>query len=264
MRYISIKSLGTLGLALTGFLAVGSAAAQTPVTDGIHIGTSKFAWIEQQRQMIADELKQAEQIRNQLQQIQTQIQDLREQQVIGQKLELNLGPRETNLQRREVTRFLAERCGSLAAGGGGIGSLMNMGVSDRVKEARERQHAACTALVQEENKRHNFIVETLESIQERDRQIMRLRSESANIKADERGKLQNNTNAINQLMVAQEQEVENARRVLQYYEQQINGLKDEMAWAGQYAFSNKRSLLGHAVQYGTLKLALQAARQRDR
>jgi conjugal transfer/entry exclusion protein len=264
MRYIPLKSLATLGLLLASLVAAGSAGAQIPVTDGAHIGINNFAWIEQQRQMVADELNQIRQIEHQVSQIQNQLQDLREQQVIGQKLELDLGPRETNLQRREVTRFLAERCGSLAAGGGGIGGLMNMGVSDRVKEARERQHAACTALVQEENKRHNFIVETLESIQERDRQIMRLRAESANIKADERGKLQNNTNAISQLMVAQEQEVENARRVLQYYEQQISGLKDEMAWAGQYAFSNKRSLLGHAVQYGTLRLALQAARQRDR
>jgi len=270
VRYI-FRNVAACCLLIGSFFAL-SANAQIPVTDGVHIGINNFSWVEQQRQMYADEIKQIEQIRNQIQQLQNQARMLQEKRVTGLKLKSSIVPREVNLQEREETAFLQDRCGGLAEGGGlsifeiSLGDMFGGGDGpQRVAEARQRQHASCTELVVMENKRHNFMVETIKTLQKQDEQIAELIEESASIPPDEHGRIDHNSNQIQALQAEQAGNMEYARRKLQYFEQQINSLKDEMAWAGQAAFINRRAnLLGQAVQYGTMKAALQVARQRDR
>ncbi len=271
MRYIFRNCVAACCLLFGSFFA-SSASAQIPVTDVAHININNFSWVEQQRQMYADELRQIEQIRNQLQQLQNQARMLQEKRVTGLKLKSNMVPREINLQKRGETAFLQERCGGLAGSAGlgifdtSLGDMFGLGEGpQRVNEARQRQHASCTELVVMENKRHNFVVDTIKTIQEQDEEIAKLIEESADIPPDEHGRIDHNSNQIQGLQTEQARNMELARRQLQYFEQQINSLKDEMAWAGQAAFTNRRAnLLGQAVQYGTMKAALQVARQRDR
>lgn len=271
MRHIFRNCVAACCLLFGSFFAL-SANAQIPVTDVAHININNFSWVEQQRQMYADEIKQIEQIRNQIQQLQNQARMLQEKRVTGLKLKSSIVPREVNLQEREETAFLQDRCGGLAGGGGlsifeiSLGDMFGGGDGpQRVAEARQRQHASCTELVVMENKRHNFVVKTIKTIQERDEQIADLIEESAKIPPDEHGRIDHNSNQIDGLRAQQAGDMEYARRQLQYFEQQINSLKDEMAWAGQAAFTNRRAnLLGHAVQYGTMRAALQVSRKRDR
>ncbi|MDY6949046.1 MAG: hypothetical protein SXG53_25405 [Pseudomonadota bacterium] len=245
-------------------LVLGSnARAQTPVTDALHIKINEFAWVEQYKQMYSDEIKQAQQLSNQLQQLRNQIQDIQEQQVNGLKFLSERGPRDTDLRRRADNAFLDERCGPLAAEGlramlGGVRAPR------RVSKARERQYDACASMVQLDNHRHNFLVDVIRKVQAQDAEIAKLQAESASTSGSERGRLERNSNAIQQLQAAQAAEMENAQRQLQYYAHQIEAFSNEMAWSGQAAFTNKRSLLGHVVEYATLKGALQVARSRDR
>ncbi|MDH5834571.1 hypothetical protein [Luteimonas kalidii] len=260
---INIRMTSMLLLALSGACLAPAARAQLVVADPVHIQTNKFAWIAQYRQMYSDEINQARQIQNQIEQIRTQIQDLQEQQVNGLKFLSDHGPRDTNLKRRNDSAFLDERCGPLEADGLRA-MLSGMTAPRRVSRARERQYEACAAVVQLDNQRHNFLVDVIRKVQGQDAEIAKLQAESASTGGNERGRLERNSNAIQQLQAAQSAEMENAQRQLQYYAHQIEAFSNEMAWSGQAAFSNKRSLLDHAVEYGTLKAALQVARSRDR
>lgn len=267
MKLVSRRSLGRFGAVLAALVCLFATPvhAQIPVTDGAHIGINKMAWVQQYGQLYTDYQNQISQIQNQYQQIQTQIQDIREQQVNGLNFQSNLGPRDNNLQRRAENAFLEERCGSL--GGGGLGGIFTGGAAgpERVNEARLRQYSACTLLVRLENRRFNFMVDVATKLRETDQEMQRLQAEAASIGGNERGRLDRNTNAQQALQAAQVQEMETTHRHLQIYDQQINALKSEIAWAGQSAFSNKRnSLFGQVVQYGTLKAALEVARSRDR
>lgn len=265
MKYIPLKSLATLGLLLASLVAAGSAGAQIPVTDGAHIGINNFAWIEQQRQMVADELKQAEQIQNQIQQIETKLRDMQQQLVNGAKFEGTKGHRDATLTERSETEFLDEICGPLS--NSGFASFLPGALTGakRVNEARERQYGSCVLLVQAENRRFNIVVKTLDTIKQRDQEIARLRADSLAASGEDRGRIARNNNSIAQLEAQHALDVENAQRTLQAYDALIATLKSEMSRAGQSAFNNRRSsIYGQVVQYGTLKVALTAARQRER
>ena len=259
----NLRNVSVLVLALSAACAVPASYAQAVVVDPVHIETNRFAWIAQYRQMYSDEINQARQIQNQIEQIRTKIQDIQEQQVNGLKFLSERGPRDTSLKRRSENAFLAERCEPLAAGGlrAMLGGVM---APRRVSKARERQYEACANMVRLDNQRHNFLVEVIRKVQAHDVEIAKLQAESASTGGNERGRLERNSNAIQQLQAAQSAEMENAQRQLQYYAHQIDAFSNEMAWSGQAAFSNKRSLVGHVTEYATLKGALQVARSRDR
>lgn len=262
MRYIPLKSLAALGLLLASLVAAGSACAQIPVTDGAHIGINNFAWIEQQRQMVADELNQIRQIEHQVSQIQNQIQDIREQQVNGLKIESPLGQRRPLPQRRGENDFVDERCSSL--GESGLSRLFEgvSGGSQRVIDARRRQFMACVLLVRTENQRFNYMIDFSEKLQEIDRDLVRLQAETNSTSGSERGRLARNTNSWSNLSTKQAQEIQVASEALKLLDQQISVLKAEMAQAGRTAFNNKSSsLMGQVIQYGTLKVALEGARR---
>ncbi|NLW95301.1 MAG: hypothetical protein GXY30_00240, partial [Xanthomonadaceae bacterium] len=70
---------------LLGLAWAVPSAAQTPVTDALHIKTSRFAWAEQYAQMYRDETNQLRQIFQQVQQLEAQLRDIREQQLDGLK-----------------------------------------------------------------------------------------------------------------------------------------------------------------------------------
>jgi hypothetical protein len=250
---------------LLGLSLACPVAAQTPVTDALHINTNRFAWAQQYAQMYRDETNQLRQIFQQVQQLEAQLRDIREQQLDGLKPGWDTGPRDTNIERRTEDAFLGQRCGSpsggglltLVGGGGGFGP-------GRVNAAREKQYEACAKMVRLDNRRHNFLVDVIGKIQDNDREIAKLQRDSASARPDERGRLARNSNAIEQLQAAQAAEMENAQRQLQYYAQQIEALRNDMAYYGRVAFSNSRRLDAQLVQYGTLKAALEIARSRER
>lgn len=249
---------------LLGLSLACPVAAQTPVTDALHINTNRFAWAQQYAQMYRDETNQLRQIFQQVQQLEAQLRDIREQQLDGLKPGWDPGPRDTNIERRSEDAFLGQRCGSPSgggllslAGGGGFGPA-------RVNQARQKQYEACAKMVRLDNRRHNFLVDVIGKIQDNDREIAKLQRDSANARPDERGRLARNSNAIEQLQAAQAAEMENAQRQLQYYGQQIEALRNDMAYHGRAAFSNSRRLGAQLVQYGTLKAALEIARRRER
>lgn len=267
MRHIPRKTWNALCLAAAGLLFAGTANAQIPVTDVAHIGINEMAWVEQYRQMYSDEIKQAQQIQNQIQQIQTKIRDMEQQYVNGLKFEGTSGYRDASLTERSMDASVSETCEKLNAGGlwsrltgGGSGTSS----SGRVDDVLSRQYTACIQLVRTENRRYNLVVKTLEKIRERDQEIARLRAESAGASGEQRGLIDRNNNSIAQLEAQHALDVEAAHRTLQAYDALIVTLKSEMGRAAQSAFTDKDQLLGDVVRYGALKLALEGARLRRR
>ncbi len=245
---------GLATVVLGGFLAAGVANAQWVVTDPGHTFVNRFAWIAQYQQKY-------EELKRQIQQYETQIRELEQKYVRGDAFRGGAGYRET-LSERGLSAFVIERCGN----GSGLPAAPM-----RIAEISQRQYQNCVAIVQTENTRYNVMVRVLRSLAERDQQMDKIKREAESVPEDQPGALERVNNNIAQLEARLAADVQNSRTLLDAYDSSLQALHSEQVWLGQAAFSNQAGgkggiggMLDTAVQYGTLKTALEIARSRDR
>lgn len=247
-------ALWTGTVLLSCMLASGAATAQALVADPVHTHTNRFAWIAQYQQKY-------DQLRRQIQQYEAQLRGLEQKYVRGNPFKGGAGYRET-LAERGLNDFVQERCGDASR----LPASPN-----RIADIAKRQHQNCIAIVQTENTRYNVMVRILDSLAERDRQMDEIRRQAENVPEDQPGALDRVDNNIAQLEARVAADVQNASTLLGAYDSSLQALHTEQVWLGQAAFSDQAAskggiggLLDTAVQYGTLKAALEIARARDR
>jgi len=243
-----------LAVMAAALLASAAAFGQAVVTDPGHTITNKFAWIAQYQQKY-------DQLRRQIQQYEAQIRDMEQKYVRGEAFKGGAGYRET-LAERGLNDFVESRCGNAS----GLPRA-----PQRIAEISRRQLLNCTAIVQTENTRYNVMVKILNRLAERDREMDEIRRQAESVPDDQPGALGRVDNNIAQFEARLEADVQNASTLLGAYDAALQALHTEQVWLGQAAFTDDAArkgglagLLDTAVQYGTLKAALGAARSRDR
>lgn len=248
-----IRLLAPLALAVVCSLGAGDAdAGGIPVIDGIHSGMTMQGWMAQYGQMYAEYAKQLEQYARQVEQLQTQVAQYQQMYVRGTTYKPARSYRE-NIEERFPARALgdgvAESCGS----------------APKNNPVGLQQYDYCVAIVQTENRRYNAMRQLLQDVADNDRALEEARSEREyEINPRDQGALQANTNKIVSIQSKMENDLQNARYMMDAYNAVLTTLQADMVRAANTALKNQNNLLGAAVQGAALKLALRAARQRDR
>lgn len=242
-----------LALAMAWGLGASCAnAGGMPVIDGIHSGMTMQGWMAQYGQMYAEYGKQLEQYARQVEQLQTQVAQYQQMYVKGTTYKPAPSYRE-NIEERFPARALgdgvAESCGS----------------SPKNNPVGQQQYNYCVAIIQTQNRRYNAMRQLLQDVAENDQALEEARSEREHgIDPKDQGALQANTNKIMSIQSKMQNDIQNAKYMMDAYDAALATLNTDMVRAANTALKNQNNLLGPAVQGAALKLALQAARQRDR
>lgn len=221
-------------------LMSGQACAQAAVIDIPHTLKTSLGWVAQYQQMINDYEKQIEQYKTQLKQYQ-------QMQVNGDVYDGGPGYRE-RFNVRNINNGVDKRCG-LQPNNNPVGP---------------EQYDYCVAIVRTENRRFNAMANMLQDVSKRDKELQAAVTERKGIGEDEQGKLESNTNRVAALQSQLQNDVQNAQTLMNAYDAALRTLKDDQIQVGNRALKGKSSLLGNATQGLALKLALHAARARDR
>ena len=225
-------------LALCGMFASGPVVAQWAVVDVPHTVKTALGWVAQYQQMI-------ETYQRQVEQLQTLDKQYKQALVTGEAYSGNAGYRE-HFEERDQDADLEKRCGASPA-------KHPMGAE---------QHAYCTAMVRIENRRFNAVVAMLKDVSERDEELRAAYAERAGIGEAEEGKLASNTNRILSIQGQLQNDVQNSEQLLAAYDTTLRTLRENHVRVANEAL--KGSAGGAVVQGLALKLALRAARERDR
>lgn len=228
------------GLALACVLATGNAHAQAAVVDLPHTLKTVLGWIAQARQMQTDYEQQIEQLQTLNKQY--------EQALIGGDIyDGEPGYRE-KFEPRALNAGVVERCGA-EPGNNPVGP---------------QQYDYCVAIVRTENRRFNAMVTMLEDVEKRDKQLKEALAERKDIAADEQGRLESNTNRILSLQSQLQNDVQNSATLMDAYDAALTSLREDQVRAANSALKGESSLPGTAARGIALRVALQAARTRER
>lgn len=234
-------------LALSGIFAAGNACAQAVVTDPAHTQLTMTGWIKELVAQGKQYSQQIQQYQKQVQQYQQQIKQYEQQYVKGGAFKGKPGYRE-KFNERDI----------------------NAGVIDRCRDAPRKnpvgleQYNLCRAIVQTQNRRFNAMVKVLEDVERRDEELQEAYKERADIDQTDAGQLQSNSNRILAIQGQMQNDVQNAKTIMETYDTLLVSLKDDQVRAANSALKNKSSLFGTAVQGVALRTALRAARSRER
>lgn len=226
-------------IVLVGLSVAGPASAQWAVVDLPHTVKTALGWIAQYQQMIEDYNRQVEQLQSLERQFEQGL-------VTGAAYEGGNGHRE-NFVPRELDAGLEERCGLRPA---------------RQPKGAEL-HAHCVSIVRTENRRFNALIAMLEDVEERDEELRAAYAERGAIRPEEEGKLASNTNRILSIQGQLQNDVQSGERLMSAYDSALATLRDSRVRLAREALDESPSG-GGLVQGAMLKLALQAARERDR
>lgn len=243
---------GAAGLLVAGLMLVtANANAGIPVIDGAHLGISKFAWVEQYRQMY-------EEFQKQKQQYETQLRQYEQMKLTAAPFKSDTGHRENFAEMfppRGINDGVVDSCGNTAPSGGA-----NV-------EYRAQQYELCIRIVQLENRRYNMLREVFAKIQLKDEAIQKLIAERNALSADEFGKLTTINTNIAALETQIQMDLQANQTMLEAYNAHLQSLREENQRVAALALKGSKGpggVLGQIAGYGTLKVALQAARLRDR
>ena len=244
---------GALGVLVAGLMLVASTAhaSGVPVVDGVHLGISKFAWVEQYRQMY-------EEFQKQKQQYETQVRQYEQMKLTAAPFKSATGHREdmdTIFPPRGINDGVVTSCGNTQPSGGA-----NV-------EYRMQQYQLCIRIVQLENRRYNTLREVFTRIRQKDDKIQTLIAERNALAADEFGKLQTINTNIAALETQVQMDLQANHTMLEAYNAHLQGLREENQRIAALVLKGSKGpggVVGQIASYGTLKLALQAARLRDR
>lgn len=241
-----------MGLATACTLGVGSAkAGGIPVVDGIHSGMTMQGWMAQYGQMYAEYAKQLQQYARQVEQLRTQIAQYQQMYVKGVSYRPRLGFRE-NVEARFPERGIGE------------GVVESCGSSAKNNPVGQQQYTYCVAIIQMQNRRYNAMRALLNDVAENDKELAKARAERDGIAQTDQGALQANTNKMASIYSKMQNDIQNANYLMDAYDAALDTLNTDMIRSANAALKNENNLLGTAVQGAALKLALRAARQRDR
>jgi len=246
-RSLAVSSL----MAVCALAATGVNASGIPVVDGVHLGLTGQGWIAQYGQMYAEYTKQLEQLTTQINQLQTQVKQYQQMYVKGVAYKPALAYRENIEERfpeRAIGEGVAEGCGS----------------KPKNNPVGPQQYEYCVAIIQTQNRRYNAMRRLLKDVAENDKQLEAARNERENIGETDQGALQANTNKVASIESKMQNDIQNAKYTMDAYDAVLATLQTDMVRSAQAALNNRNELLGTAVQGAALKLALKAARSRDR
>ena len=213
-------------------------SAQWAVVDLPHTVKTAIGWMAHYQQMSEDYQRQVEQL-------QTLDRQYEQALVTGEAYTGSRGHRE-RFQPRGDEDGLAERCGTKPA-----------------RHARgEEQRSYCISIVRTENRRFNAVVAMLADVDERDAELQAAYAERASIGREEEGKLASNSNRILSIQSQLQNDVESGERLLAAYDTALQALRENHVRVANEVLQGRP---GQAVVQGVaLKLALRAARERDR
>lgn len=237
--------LATVVVLMAG--AVRDANAGWPVTDIGHTITSKIAWAMQYQQML-------ENLRNQIESLKQQAEALRQKLVGGAAYKGGAGYREA-LKERDINAFVDKRCGDASK---------LPGAPTRVKETVAIQFRNCVTIVQTENRRYNVVAKVMADLAERDKELDEIRDLAGKVPPENPGELERLNNNIAQVEARMSADMQNSRTLLEAYDAHLRVLNNDQVQVGRSAFRDDPGLAGSIVQYGALKVALKAARSRER
>ncbi len=241
-----VAGAGTLRLRMAGLvlgvcvgLVAWPASAQWAVVDIPHTVKTALGWVAQYQQMIEDYKRQVEQL-------QTLDKQFEQALVTGEAYAGGNSHRE-NFQQVEEDAGVDERCGT---------------ASPRNPKGEEL-HAYCVSIVRTENRRFNALVAMLDDVNERDQELREAYAERGGIRPEEEGKLASNTNRILSIQGQLQNDVQSGERLMSAYDTALRALRDNHVRVANEALEGSGA--GGAVAQGVmLKLALRAARERDR
>lgn len=234
-------------LAVSGLVAAGAANAQAVVTDPVHTQLTLTGWIKELIAQGQQYGKQIQQYQKQVQQYEQQIKQYEQQYVKGSAFQGKPGPRE-NFTERGLDDGIVERCGSQPAKNP-VGS---------------QQFDHCKQIVRTENRRFNAMVLVLREVIKTDNALEETYKERADIKETDQGALQANSNRILAIQTKLQNDVQSAKTVMETYDALLRGLKEDQVRMANSALKKKGGLIDAAVQGAALRLALRAARSRER
>lgn len=229
--------------------APGAQASGVPVIDAVHLGISKFAWVEQYAQM-------REELQRQRQQYDTQLRQYEQMQLGASAFSSRAGHRvefDEAFPERMLDEGVDKRCGADRPASGGRLAV------------RQGQYDVCVQIVRTGNRRFNVLRSVLAGIRDRDAEIQRLIERRNALGEDDLGRLE----AVKADLAAVETRLHNdlrdAHATLEAYDGVLAGLHEQNRQLAAQAFKGgPGSAVGEVVYHGTLRLALDAARQRSR
>lgn len=254
-----------VSLAITcAMLCAGSAnATGIPVVDGAHLGINQVAWGSNYGQLATQYSKQLQQYQKQLQQYLTQINQYKTQidqykQMYVKGISYKPAPsyRENIDERfpeRDVNEGVAENCGEKAAN----------------NPVGPEQRRYCIAIIQTQNRRYNAVRELLNDVKENDKDLADARAEREKIPLENLGELEANTNRITSIQSKMQNDIQNAKYLMDAYEAALATLKNDMVRKADLALFKKnqsnsgwQDAVAPLVQAKVLDKVLDAAHDR--
>ena len=146
---------------------------------------------------------------------------------------------------------------------------VDAGLDERCAPASPRQpkgeelHAYCVSIVRTENRRFNALVAMLADVDKRDGELRAAYAERGAIRPEEEGKLASNTNRILSIQGQLQNDVQSGERLMSAYDSALRALREGHVRMANEALADAPGG-GEIVQGAVLRLALRAARERDR
>ena len=152
---------------------------------------------------------------------------------------------------------------------------LGYGVAERctdIKNPGPKQKELCTALVQTQNRQYNAMVDLQELTEAREGELKDIYKERSEIKPEEAGRLQANTNRLLSFQARTQVDLQNAQNLLEAYGGQVRVLESEHSKAAQAVIEGEQSgskldlkRLGQGgMRSAALKAAFEVAKRRER
>lgn len=245
-RYITFATGLVLGC---GLAAGGAKGSGMPVMDIPHTFLTQFGWSFDYAEQVDQLVKLKEQYDKLQEQYQAQLEQMRQLQ-IGATGGYNGKPgKKADLPPRHDRKYGEdEACPEVE------------------KAPVPGQRAICKSIVRFQNDQYNQLVDVLELEEKRTQELEAIYAERAGIRADEPGRLQDNTNKLNALQARSQLDMQAAKTTLDAYHRVVVSLEQEQARSTQMALEGRKSgnLVAGLVRGASLGLALDGARARDR
>ncbi|QNP40873.1 hypothetical protein [Lysobacter solisilvae (ex Woo and Kim 2020)] len=244
-----LQTLAVLALLGGGLLVPRQALAVVPCTPPLC--ASEYTQLMNNIQLASQYAQQIQQFQKQIDQYRTQLEQYKQMFITGTPYKPTPSYRvniDERFPERGINDKVAEFCGSAPKNNPvGVG-----------------QYANCVAKIQTENRRYNAMRELLKEVEANDKALEEARLERAGIDPEAQGALQANSNKMMSIQSKMQNDVQNGKYTIDAYNSMLVALNEETARLARGALNNENELLGTVVQGAALKLALKAARSRDR